>query len=175
MLLENGGRGLRQNTDVIHMNDTLPAQGNSHDRFSSFSDILDNDTIDLNNISSSDLFTSTIQPTRLSERQARKRARLFARSQVSPVREESSPPPPTPATITSRPGPSTPAFVPRRKPVGGIRGCGNFRYHPDVNAGKGTSGDDLLQMHIPKDLIAQFRRVSQSNTEKGIELGGVLA
>ena len=114
-------------------------------------------------------------PRRFSQRQASKRARLHACSQVSPVREEPSSPPPTPATMSSRPGPSRPTFVPRRKPIGGVRGCGNFRYHPDVNAGKGVSRDDLIEMHIPKDLVAQFRKVSQSNTENGVKLGGVLA
>ena len=44
-----------------------------------------------------------------------------------------------------------------------------------MNAGKGVSRDDLIEMHVPKDLVAQFRKVSQSNTEKGLELGGVLA
>ena len=155
------------------MNNTLP--GNSIDRFSSFNDILDDVNTDLNIISNSDLLTSTMQPRRFSQRQASKGAGLHACSQVSPVRQEPSSPPPTPATMSSRPGPSKPTFVPRKKPIGGVRGCGNFRYHPDVNGGKAVSRDDLIDMHIPKDLIAQFRKVSQSNTEKGVKLGGVLA
>ena len=81
------------------LNNTLP--GNSTDRFSSFNDILDDINTDLNNISNSDLLTSTMLPRRFSQRQASKRAQLHACSQVSPEREEPSSPPPTPATMSS--------------------------------------------------------------------------
>ena len=164
------------------VDETMQRQGSSDTNVSNISDLLHNNGIDLGNMDNSQGFaTSTLrgQPRRCSARQAAKRARLHSVPRppipprpVSPLSEE-------PSTSTSAPLPPSPprsSFVPRRRPLGNGRGCSNFRSPLNVNVGQEFSSDNtILELHIPSDLVSEFGKLSKTNTDNGLETGGVIA
>ena len=133
---------------------------------------------------------------RRSERQAAKRARLDKLPPLheeSHVRSPSSPPRPlspmssdtdfdlspgtNPGTSSQSPPPSQSSskFVPRRKPLAkGTCRSSNFRSPLNVNVGENLSRN-LIDIHIPSDLVEEFGNLSKDNTKKGLETGGILA
>ena len=180
---------LYQNEDAFH-----PEQEATN--ISNISQLLDNNGINLDNISGLNVnpcfATSTLQgnsnqPRRMSQRQPKKRAKIRDQLSsvtesssseslprpssvprpVSPVSKAGSPPPPPP------PGPSH--FVPRRKPIENNAGCSNFRSRLNVNVGQNISQDEYTDMHIPSNLVSEFEKLSRANTERGLETGGIIA
>ena len=70
-----------------------------------------------------------------------------------------------------------PKFIPRRKPLAkGTSGNSNFRCPLNVNVGQNlpTNGD-FIDIRIPNDLVLQFEILSQDNTDRGHETGGIIA
>ena len=45
----------------------------------------------------------------------------------------------------------------------------------NVNVGEDLSRNRVTDLHIPSDLVSKFDRLSKSNTEKGVETGGIIA
>ena len=88
---------------------------------------------------------------------------------LSPIQEDSLP-------CIVAPGPSSSHFVPRRNAPGGVRGYSNIRKPLNVNVGKEVSSrEHNIDMYLPSDLVSQVIQVSEENTKKGLELGGILA
>ena len=85
---------------------------------------------------------------------------------------------PTATTATPSTSPASPPppkkFIPRRKPLN-KNGSSNFRSHLNVNVGEDLSRNRVTDLHIPSDLVSKFDNLSKSNTEKGVETGGIIA
>ena len=44
-----------------------------------------------------------------------------------------------------------------------------------MNVGQNISSNEIIEMHMPSDLVAQFKNLSSSSTERGVETGGIIA
>ena len=163
---------------------------------SGLSNILKNNGIDLQNISSlnvssiGDTFpnaTSSVSghtniPRRFSARQATQHARQTERlASVSESAVQFPPPPISPLSTlspghNSSPPEPTPEpshkFQPRRKPINNPGT--NFRSKLNVNIDQNRS-PGIFQMHVPMDFVKEFELLSKANTEMGYETGGILA
>ena len=151
-------------------NETVQRQDSSGPNISNISQILQNNGIDLRNLSQG-FATSTLQgePRRCSARQAAKRAPLSVPrppTPVSPIAEESSLLSPGTSAAIPTPSPQRSSFVPRRREISNSRCCSNFRSPLNVNVGQEFSSDNtLIDMHIPSDLVLEFGKLSKANTD----------
>ena len=79
-----------------------------------------------------------------------------------------------PASTPPASPPPAKKFVPRRNPLA-QNSSSNFRSHLNVNVGEELSRNMVTDLHIPSDLVRKFEMLSKSNTERGVETGGIIA